>query len=88
MCKYLINTKLLFHLFKNVIFIRPESLVDLISVLNGLVDNRGKIAIPGIYDDVLPLTDEERKLYETIDFSQVFFFYHEKFQEFIFKVYF
>ena len=48
-------------------------MVDLISLLNELVDAKGKILIPGIYDDVEPLTEEEEKLYEPIDFTQVCF---------------
>lgn len=46
-------------------------MVDLVAILNELVDGKGKILIPGIYDSVKPLTDEERKLYEHIDFSPV-----------------
>jgi hypothetical protein len=46
-------------------------MVDLVSLLNELVDSKGNILIPGISDDVLPLTKEERDLYESIDFSQV-----------------
>jgi hypothetical protein len=46
-------------------------MVDLVSVLNELVDSKGKILIPGIYDAVTPLTDEERSLYEPIDFDLV-----------------
>lgn len=34
-----------------------------------LVDNKGKIRIPGMYDSVAPLTDEERNLYEKIEFD-------------------
>lgn len=34
-----------------------------------LVDNRGKIMVPGIYDSVAPLTDEEQQLYENIEFD-------------------
>jgi hypothetical protein len=47
-----------------------ESMIDLISLLNELVDAQGKILIPGIYDDVLQLSENERKLYENIDFDQ------------------
>ncbi len=50
-----------------------ESMIDLVSLLNELVDGKGKILVPGIYDAVTPLTDEERKLYEPIDFDLVFF---------------
>lgn len=38
-------------------------------VLASLVDKRGKLLVPGIYDDVAPVTDEEKKLYEKIDFD-------------------
>lgn len=33
------------------------------------MDKKGRIIIPGIYDDVAPLTDEEKRLYEQIDFD-------------------
>lgn len=46
-----------------------ESMVDLVSLLGSLVDSKGKILVPGIYDSVLPLTPEEEKLYEKIDFD-------------------
>lgn len=46
-------------------------MVDLVALLNELVDGRGKILVPGIYDSVKELTEEERKLYEPIDFCQV-----------------
>ena len=50
-------------------FLSHESMVDLVALLNELVDPRGKILIPGIYDSVDPLTEEERQLYEPIDFD-------------------
>lgn len=34
-----------------------------------LVDKKGKIMIPGIYDSVAPLTDDEQTLYEKIEFD-------------------
>lgn len=34
-----------------------------------LVDKRGKIMIPGMYDSVAPLTDEEQNLYQKIEFD-------------------
>lgn len=46
-----------------------ESMVDLVSLLSELVDSKGKILVPGIYDSVKPLTPEEEKLYENIEFS-------------------
>lgn len=48
-----------------------ESMVDLVALLNELVDAKGKILIPGIYDTVQPLTEEELKVYEPIDFCTV-----------------
>jgi len=45
-----------------------EAMVDLVALFNELVDAKGKILIPGIYDTVAKLTDEEKKLYESIDF--------------------
>ena len=47
-----------------------ESMVDLVALLNELVDSKGKILVPGVYDSVKELTDEEKKLYETIDFCE------------------
>ncbi|XP_065325888.1 cytosolic non-specific dipeptidase-like [Pelmatolapia mariae] len=44
-------------------------MTDLIALMGSLVDNRGKILVPGIYDSVAPLTAEEQKLYEKIDFD-------------------
>ncbi|XP_077553380.1 cytosolic non-specific dipeptidase-like [Haemaphysalis longicornis] len=46
-----------------------EAMSDLMYLLNGLVDPEGRIKIPGIYDDVKPVSAEERKLYENIDFD-------------------
>ncbi|XP_076735533.1 cytosolic non-specific dipeptidase isoform X2 [Maylandia zebra] len=46
-----------------------EAMTDLIALMGSLVDKRGKILVPGIYDSVAPLTAEEQKLYEKIDFD-------------------
>ncbi|MBN3296187.1 CNDP2 dipeptidase, partial [Amia calva] len=46
-----------------------EAMSDLIALMDSLVDKKGKILIPGIYEAVAPLTDEENKLYEKIDFD-------------------
>lgn len=48
-----------------------EGMTDLIALLNTLVDSKGRILIPGIYDTVANLTEEERKLYDSIDFVMV-----------------
>ena len=46
-------------------------MVDLIALMGTLVDNRGKIQIPGIYDTVAQVTPEEKELYKPIDFDPV-----------------
>ena len=46
-----------------------EAMTDLIKLMSKLVDNRGTILIPGILDDVVPMTNEEEKIYHAIDFS-------------------
>uniref|UniRef100_A0A8C8RCV4 Carnosine dipeptidase 1 n=2 Tax=Pelusios castaneus TaxID=367368 RepID=A0A8C8RCV4_9SAUR len=46
-----------------------EPMTDLIALLGSLVDTSGRILIPGIYDDVASLTEEEKKLYESIEFD-------------------
>ncbi|XP_075441593.1 beta-Ala-His dipeptidase-like isoform X2 [Ascaphus truei] len=46
-----------------------EAMNDLVSLLASLVDSSGRILIPGIYDDVAPLTEEETKLYDNIEFD-------------------
>uniref|UniRef100_A0A9L0RVN6 Carnosine dipeptidase 1 n=1 Tax=Equus caballus TaxID=9796 RepID=A0A9L0RVN6_HORSE len=44
-----------------------EPMADLIALLGSLVDSSGHILIPGIYDHVAPLTEEEKKMYKAID---------------------
>lgn len=46
-----------------------EPMIDLVKVLNSLVDVRGNILINGVNDMVLPVTDDELKLYKNIDYS-------------------
>lgn len=46
-----------------------EPMTDLISILSRLVSPDGKILIPGIMDQVKPLTSEEDKAYDGLDFS-------------------
>lgn len=45
-----------------------EPMTDLINVMATLVDTKGKILIPGIYDTVAPVTPEEKALYPKIEF--------------------
>lgn len=44
-------------------------MADLIYMMNTLVNNKGEILVPGIMDDVVPVTDEELAIYTTIDFD-------------------
>lgn len=37
--------------------------------MSKLVDTRGKILVPGIYDAVAPVTKEELDIYKNIEFS-------------------
>lgn len=46
-----------------------EAMPDLMYLLNSLTDAEGRIKVPGIYDEVLPLTHEERKVYEGVEFD-------------------
>ena len=46
-------------------------MADLVWVMNQLTDLHGHINIDGLNELVAPITPEERKLYETIDFDQV-----------------
>ena len=46
-------------------------MTDLITIMGSLVDNRGKIKVPGIYDTVAKLTDAESELYKPIEFDMV-----------------
>ena len=41
------------------------------ALLNSLVDVNGQILVPGLNDDVTQVTDEEKKLYDDIDFDPV-----------------
>ncbi|MCA8995917.1 MAG: dipeptidase [Planctomycetaceae bacterium] len=42
----------------------------LCSLIGKLVDDEGLIQIPGFYDDVLPLTDEERQAFDELPFNE------------------
>ncbi|KAK2569282.1 Cytosolic non-specific dipeptidase [Acropora cervicornis] len=48
-----------------------EAMSDLIYLLGQLVDVKGKILVPGINDNVAPLTGGERATYTDIDFDKV-----------------
>ncbi|XP_041101655.1 beta-Ala-His dipeptidase-like isoform X2 [Polyodon spathula] len=46
-----------------------EATADLIALLDSLVDSSGRILIPGINEAVAPLTEEEKKRYQGIEFD-------------------
>ncbi|GFT31884.1 cytosolic non-specific dipeptidase [Nephila pilipes] len=46
-----------------------EAMADLIALMNSLTDARGNILVQGIMNDVVPVTSDEEKLYENIDFD-------------------
>ncbi|KAI8950707.1 cytosolic non-specific dipeptidase [Xylaria longipes] len=46
-----------------------EPMTDLVRVLGSLVDTNGKIQIPGIYEQVAPVTSDEEGLYDGIAFT-------------------
>jgi len=45
-----------------------ESMPDLLFLLNSLVDAAGNILIPGIQDEVCPISVDEEEVYDTIEF--------------------
>ncbi|HYT26685.1 MAG TPA: dipeptidase [Actinomycetota bacterium] len=47
----------------------PNAVEALVRLLSGLKDGAGRIAIPGWYDDVLDLTDEERRQFAALPFD-------------------
>src|SRR5690606_15376342 len=44
--------------------------IALAKMLSGLIDDRGRIQIPGFYDDVLPLTPQEREQFAALAFDE------------------
>lgn len=45
----------------------PAGLASRVCRAGSLVDASGRILVPGIYDHVAPVTDEEREMYKAID---------------------
>ncbi|MCP2336458.1 dipeptidase [Actinomadura rupiterrae] len=48
----------------------PNALHAMVELLAKLHDADGRVAIPGFYDDVVPLTDEERELFARLPFDE------------------
>lgn len=48
----------------------PNPLTELCRVLGGLHDDRGRVAVPGFYDDVVQLTATDRELLAKLPFDQ------------------
>eukprot|EP01083_Nonionella_stella_P250900 866273_1 len=46
-----------------------ESMTDLVQLMASMIDSSGKILVPGIFDDVVPVTPEEEAMYDSIDFD-------------------
>jgi len=47
-----------------------EAMTDLVYLFASLVNQKGEILVPGIYDDVAPVTAEEDASYDAIDFCK------------------
>ncbi|HEX2373002.1 MAG TPA: dipeptidase [Actinomycetota bacterium] len=47
----------------------PNAIAELVALLAGLKDDAGRIAIPGWYDDVVALTEEERANFADLPFD-------------------
>ncbi|WP_119729008.1 dipeptidase [Thermomonospora amylolytica] len=48
----------------------PNPLHAMATMLAGLHDENGRVTLPGFYDDVIPLTDEERRLFAKLPFDE------------------
>ncbi len=48
----------------------PNPLNALTEILGGMVDADGRITVPGFYDDVVPLDEEEREALAALSFSE------------------
>lgn len=46
-------------------------MTDLVAIMGTLVDNKGRILIEGVYDEVAALSPEEEALYTNITFDTV-----------------
>lgn len=39
-------------------------------ILSGLIDSQGRVQIPGFYDDVIPVSEEERRMWAALPFDE------------------
>ncbi|WYZ41213.1 hypothetical protein EsH8_V_000108 [Colletotrichum jinshuiense] len=46
-----------------------EPMTDMVNIMSSLVDSNGKITVPGIYDNVPTVTQEERDSYQKLNIS-------------------
>lgn len=46
-----------------------EPMTDMVNIMSSLVDSRGRLLIPGIYDQVQAVTEDEYKAYQDLDIS-------------------
>ena len=46
-----------------------EAMTDLVNLMSSLVDSKGKILVPGIYEMVAPVTADEELVYPNLDFE-------------------
>src|SRR5205807_8600708 len=44
--------------------------IALSKIMAALIDEHGRVQVPGFYDDVLPLTDRERKQFASLPFDE------------------
>lgn len=58
----------------------PNPINELTKILARLVDEEGRITIPGFYDDVRPMTDERREEWKALGFDEKRFLQHAGFQ--------
>lgn len=46
-----------------------EPMTDMVNIMSSLVDSNGKITVPGVYDNVPTVTQEERDSYQKLNIS-------------------
>ncbi|XP_060040586.1 beta-Ala-His dipeptidase isoform X3 [Erinaceus europaeus] len=61
-----------------------EPMTDLVALLGSLVDSSGHILIPGIYDQVDPVMEEEKAMYEAIDLDLEEYRHSSRVRKFLF----